>query len=108
MRLAVRRGLSSWGELDGPLTRYEARTLVYLFNTMIGGAVRRPLDLVRLLYIALAINPALIRDERFLTACRGYARIMIRPVLEHSHLGRSILYAFRLLRVVYRRLAANH
>ncbi len=108
VRLAVRRGLSSWGELDGPLTRYEARTLVYLFNTMIGGAVRRPLDLVRLLYIALAINPALIRDERFLTACRGYARIMIRPVLEHSHLGRSILYAFRLLRVVYRRLAANH
>jgi hypothetical protein len=106
-RQAVRRGLCSWGELHGPLTRYEARTLVYLFNTRIAGTGRRPLDLARFLGIALAINPALLRNERFLTACRGYARTLIRPVLEQGHLGRSILYAFRLLRAIYRRLGGK-
>ena len=74
---------------------------------MIGGTARGPLDLARFLCFALAINPALLRDERFLTACRGYARTLIRPALEHGHLGRSILYAFRLLRAIYRRLGGK-
>jgi glycosyltransferase involved in cell wall biosynthesis len=106
-RRAVRLGLSSWRELHGPLARYEARTLVYLFNTMIGRTARGPLDLARFLCIALAINPALLRDEGFLTACRGYARVLIRPGLTHGYLGRSILYAFRFLRALHRRLGGE-
>jgi glycosyltransferase involved in cell wall biosynthesis len=106
-RQAVRRGLSSWAELDVPLTRYEVRTMVYLFNTMIGDSARGPLDLVRFLGIAFAINPALLRDERFLKACRGYARILIRPAFERGYLGRSILFAFRLVRAVCRRFGGK-
>jgi len=106
-RQAVRRGLSTWKELDGPLTGYEARTLVYLFDAMVRGGRRGPLDLARFLAAALAVNPALFRDGRFLEACRGYGRTLVRPALGRGHLGRSALYAFRGLRGLYRRLVGK-
>ena len=48
-RLAVRSGQSSWRKLEGPLTRYEAVTLVHLFGTMIGKSARaaRPAAVAR-------------------------------------------------------------
>jgi hypothetical protein len=101
---AVQQGQCSWSELHKPLTRYEAMTLDHLFGTMIGTTARGPLDLARYLWVALSINPALLRDERFLKSCRVHARALIRPKLEHGNLGRLILYGLWLLRATYRRL----
>ena len=41
-QLAVNKGLTSWEKLEAPLTRYEARTLIWLFRTSIGKFSRGP------------------------------------------------------------------
>jgi glycosyltransferase involved in cell wall biosynthesis len=72
--LAVARGRSSWRQLDGPLTQYEAQTLIHLFGTTIGRTSRGPTALLRMLAIGLRINPALLRDRLFLSGCLGFVR----------------------------------
>jgi glycosyltransferase involved in cell wall biosynthesis len=94
-RLAVRRGLSSWRQLDGPLTRYEARTLIHLFGTMIGKSARGPFALVRLLGVGLGINPSLFREKLFLFGCLRFVRPLTECALEQSRLGHLVLRAFR-------------
>jgi glycosyltransferase involved in cell wall biosynthesis len=106
-RAAVRRRLGSWNELGASLTRYEVHILLCLFDTMIGRTVLGPLDLARFLGIALTINPALFRDQRFLAACRGYAQHLVRPALETGHVGRLALRAYRIARAVYRALGGE-
>jgi len=106
-RTAVRRGLCSWAEIRKPLARYEARSLVALFGTMIGETAREPRDLARFLGIAVSINPALLANRHLLVACLGHVRTLIAPTLERGPLGRSILRAVRALRLVYRRLGGK-
>lgn len=100
-RLAIRRGLSTWAELDGPLTRYEVRTLGYLFGTMIGKSARGPLALDRFLFVAFSVNPGLFRDERFLAVCRHFAEVLPRPATGRD---RPSSYPERRLRMFQRRL----
>ena len=106
-RQAVDRGLATWKELDGPLTGYESRTLVYLFDAMIGSAARGPRDLARFLHVAFKVNPRLFRHGPFLSACRRYAKALAQPAVEQGLPGRSALYAYRRLRSVYRRLGGK-
>jgi hypothetical protein len=73
-RLAVRKGQSTWRKLEGPLTRYESQTLIHLFGTMIGKTATGPSALIRLLGIALSINPRLFLDKLFLSGCLDFAR----------------------------------
>lgn len=102
-RTAVRRGVGSWEELGKPLTRYEARSLVALFDTMIGDTARGPLDLVRFLRVALSINPGLLWNGHLMSACLGHARTLTALTLERRPLGRLILRTLRALRVTVRR-----
>ncbi len=106
-RQAVRRGLCSSKDLRSVLTHYEARTLVSLFDAMVGRSARGPFDLARFLGIAIAINPALLRDVRFLPACRRYAQTLVRPSLANAFMGRLALAGYRRLRAFYRRLGGK-
>jgi glycosyltransferase involved in cell wall biosynthesis len=90
-RQAVRRGLTTWDTISGPLLRYEAITLGYLFDTMLGKAVTRPMDFVRYLAISLAVSPALLRHEHFRRDARRFAKILVKPTLERRRFGRFVL-----------------
>jgi hypothetical protein len=93
--LAVERGASTWAELDGPLTRYEADTLIHLFVTTIGKSARGPADLVRMVGIAAAVHPRLLLDGPLLRYWLGFLGPLTGLALERSRLGKR---ALRLLR----------
>ncbi len=75
---AVQSGQSTWRTLQGPLTRYEAVTLIHLFGTMIGKTARGPLALFRLFGIAVRINPRLFHEKLFLSGCLCFVRPLVR------------------------------
>jgi len=103
-RQAVQMGQPSWRQLRGPLTRYEAQTLVHLFSTTIGKTSCGTLDLVRFLGIGLRINPRLFGDRMFLSGCLHFARRLSGPSIEWFRLGRLAALGWRGLRAGYRRL----
>lgn len=105
-REAVGRGLATWVELDGPLTNYEARTLVYLFDTILPRSAGKRAALMRFLAIALTINPRLAVAPPFRAACRRYFQTIIAPSLERGQPGRLALWVLRRLRATWRWLAA--
>ena len=86
-RLAVRGGKATWGQLEGPLTRYEAVTLVHLFGTMIGKSVRGPTALIRLVAISLAINPRLLWEKLFVAGCLRFVHPLGRMALVRATRG---------------------
>ncbi len=87
-RLAVRAEQTTWRQIDGPLTRYEASTLIHLFGTMIGKSARGPSALVRLLSISLGINPRLFREKIFVSGCLRFVRPLVQLAFERARLGR--------------------
>jgi len=96
--LAVATGQASWRQLDGPLTRYEAQSLIHLFGTTIGRTSRGPLALVRLLRIALEINCGLLGDRLFLSGFLRFVRPLFAQALERSRIAgwsRLGLWRFR-------------
>jgi len=97
-RLAVERGQSTWRQLDGPLTRYEAITLIHLFGTMIGKTAHGPFALIRLLGIALSLNPRLFREKLFLAGCLRFVRPLFLLALERTWLGAGALRRLRRFR----------
>ena len=87
-RLAVRAGQTTWRRIDGPLTRYEAITLIHLFGTMIGKTARGPFALVRLLAIGLRINPRLFREKVFISGCLRFVWPLVQLAFERTRRGR--------------------
>ena len=77
---AVRRGLIAARRIEKPLTRYEARTLIVLFDFLLGDAPPTARQLAQFAGIAYRINPRLFRYDLFLHTCRNYLRRMVgRP-----------------------------
>jgi hypothetical protein len=103
-RQAVERGLTTWRQLDGPLTRFEGRTLAHLFRTTIGKTSHGPWAMVRFLAVGLRVNVHLFRDRVFLSRCLGFARTLTGLSADRSRLARVAARGFRSLRACYRRL----
>jgi glycosyltransferase involved in cell wall biosynthesis len=97
-RRAVERELTTWPQIEGPLSRYEARTLTHLFRTTIGKTSHGPLALVRFLAIGLRVNARLFGDRLFLSRCLGFARTLAGLSAKRSRLGRVAARGFRGLR----------
>jgi glycosyltransferase involved in cell wall biosynthesis len=57
---AARRKLLKMSDIDESLTRYEALTLAHLIGQTVGKSLRGPLDVLRMLYIVMSINPRLL------------------------------------------------
>jgi glycosyltransferase involved in cell wall biosynthesis len=103
-RLAVARGLTTWPRIDGPLTRYEARTLAHLFKMTIGKTSNDLWAMVRLVGIGLRVNVRLLGNRAFLSRCLGFARTLASLSAQRSRWGRVAARAFRVVDGCYRRL----
>lgn len=77
-RMAVRRGLTSMGAIDGVLTRYEAQTLAHLFSQTLGRTARGPFAVLRMVSIAISINPRLLLSLHLAGAYWRSARVLTR------------------------------
>jgi hypothetical protein len=64
---AVQRGLISMAHIEGPLNRYEARTVAYLFGQTLGRAAHGPLAPLRMLAVLLSADPRLLLNRHLLS-----------------------------------------
>ena len=81
-RMAVQRSLTSMPQIDGALTRYEARTLAYLFGQTLGKTARGPLAVIKMMAIIISLNPRLLLNRRLMSSCNRYLRKLTRLALK--------------------------
>lgn len=77
-RMAVQRGLTSMSQIDTALTRYEASTLAYLFCQTVGKTAKGPFAALRMMAIAISVNPRLLLDRGLVSSCRRLFRKLVR------------------------------
>jgi len=81
-RMAVQRELTSMSHIDGALTRYEARTLTYLFGRTLGKTARGPVAAFKMLAIIISLNPRLLLNRRLMSSWLRYLRKLTRLTLK--------------------------
>ncbi|MEO7928273.1 MAG: hypothetical protein ABIR09_03150, partial [Gallionella sp.] len=78
---AVQRGLTSMAHIEGPLSRYEARTFAYLFGQTLGRAAHGPLAPLKMLAVLLSVDPRLLLNRHLLSICRRHLPSMTRLIM---------------------------
>ncbi|MES2935543.1 MAG: glycosyltransferase [Pseudomonadota bacterium] len=80
--MAVQRGLTSWTQIEAPLSRYEAHTFAYLFGQTLGKAAHGPLAPFKMLAVVLSVDPRLLLNRHLLSTCRRYLPKLTRMLMQ--------------------------